>query len=422
MSDFVEYLDSLSNLGISPSLDSIKCLSAILDEPQANYDSIQVTGTNGKTSVSKFLSAILSNHKKKCGLYLSPHLQQYNERWSIDGGNISDSSLEEVGRLLRRSVAKAEAILGPRHLTQFEVLTGFAILYFHLEKVDVAIFEVGMGGKWDATSVVKPVVSILTSISMDHSDYLGDTIEEIAKEKSFVIKVETKAVCGMVDDSIKKILIDRAKSQNGEIFFLGDSYSFRDDTNAKSISIDGLFTTYNGLDLGRFSKFQIGNLVMAVAAAELYLGDALLEEGISKALDEVELIGRAELISSRPRILLDGAHNEAGSQVLSQVLNEEYQFDKLILILSVLRDKDVLKVLSNLLPIANSVIVTGNRNPRSLSVEELGDLINSAGYMAVLRTDMVSALQYAKELASVGDLICVTGSLYGVGEARDALQ
>ena len=422
MSNFVDYLDSLSNLGIEPSLEGIKCLSHFLDDPHSNYDVIQVTGTNGKTSVSKFLSAILSNHGRKTGLYLSPHLQQYNERWSIDGSNISNSRLEEVGGLLRRSVEKADVLLKPRRLTQFEILTGLAFLYFYLEKVDVAIFEVGMGGRWDATSVVKPAVSILTTISMDHADYLGGTIEAIAKEKSYVIKEGTIAVAGRIDVSVKKILAERAREQTGEIYFLGDDYDVSTLQGSGSVSIDGIFTVYDGLSMREFSKFQIDNLAMAVAAAEVYLREELSVEGINKALDEVELIGRAELISDEPRILLDGAHNEAGSRVLSEVLREDYKFDKLILILSVLRDKDVLKVLSNLLPIAGSIIATSNYSPRSLSAEELGDLINKSGFEVNLRSDMESALKYAKALAGISDLICVTGSLYGVGEARGMLQ
>jgi len=422
MNDFVEYLDSLSNLGISPSLKGIECLTKIMGDPQTDYDSIQVTGTNGKTSVSKFLSAILSNHKKQCGLYLSPHLQQYNERWSVDGYDISNSRLEEVGKDLRSSVDKANESLEPRRLTQFEVLTGFALLFFNLEKVDVAVFEVGMGGKWDATSVVKPSVSALTTISMDHSDYLGDSIGEIAKEKSHVIKERTKAVAGSVDGLVKKILSDRSKDQNTEIFFLGDDYQVIIDELSGGVNVEGLYAKYDGLDIRGFNKFQSNNLAIAVVAAELYLEEALCVEGINRALEEVEIIGRAEMICDRPRILLDGAHNEAGSKVLAEVLRNEFKFEKLILILSMLKDKEVPKVLKNLLPFAGTIIATSNQNPRSLTNDELGSLIIKSGYEPLLRSDMDSSLSVAKDLAGDGDLICVTGSLYGVGEAREVLQ
>ena len=422
MNDFIDYLETLSNLGISPSLGGIECLAKIMGDPQSEYDSIQITGTNGKTSTSKFLASILSNHQRKCGLYLSPHLQHYNERWSIDGDDISYSRLAEVGKVLRDWVDKADIALAPRRITQFEVLTGFAILYFHLEKVDVAVFEVGMGGKWDATSVVKPAVSALTTISMDHSDYLGDSIEAIAKEKSHVLKVGTKAVAGRVDDSVKKILTDRAEDQNGEIYFLGDDYKVSARDVSGRVRIDGIFAVYNGLDTRGISKYQIDNLAVAVAAAELYLNEALSIEGIRRSLDQVKLVGRAELISYEPRILLDGAHNEAGSIALGEVLRDEYKFDKLILVLSMLRDKDLPKVLKNLLPLAGSVVATCNHNPRSLSAKELQDIIIDSGHDAALAGDMKSAISNAMEQAGDGDLICVTGSLYGVGEARDALQ
>lgn len=417
MSEFKVYLDSLSNLGISPSLEGIRRLVKEIGDPQNSFDAVQITGTNGKTSTARFLSNILRHHSLRCGLYLSPHLQDYNERWSVDGNEISDGRLEELGAELIGYVKKANAAMGGRKLTQFEVLTGFAFYYFMKEKIDVAVVEVGMGGRWDATSVVKPDVAIFTSVTIDHADFLGDTVEKIAAEKSHVIKENTAAITGYVEDSVREILTERAARQGGSIYFLGRDFDVEDDGKG-GVDIRGTNANYEGLYLPLAGEYQRRNLAVAVVAAERYLDRSLDREGLELAIADMSAPGRLELVSKNPRVLLDGAHNAAGAAELRASLEEEFAYHRLIVIISILKDKEVEAFLDTILTLADTVIVTTNDNSRALSETELFQLAKDRAINVRSAISIKAALDTAAEMAGEDDLICVTGSLYGVGEAR----
>lgn len=435
MKRFIRYLDSLSNLGISPSLAGIKALSRELGQPQKKFDSIQITGTNGKTSTARILSAILKNHGLKCGLYLSPHLQTYNERWSINGYDIGDRELEILGLKLIEYVKAAnakltisgaspsaptgkEGLASVKYLTQFEVLTGFALAYFRESAVDAAVMEVGMGGRWDATSIIHPKVAVVTTITIDHADFLGDTLAKIAREKSYVIKKGTNALAGYVRPSVQKILRRRAANREAQIKFLGQDFSFRADSSGDTFTVRGLFRDYPKLRLNLIGDFQRQNAAIAIAAAETYLGRALEPARLSKALLEAKSPGRLEIMETSPTIILDGAHNPAGAAELRRALEKDFNYGRLFFVISMLRDKDVPAFLQTVMPLAAETILTTNHNPRALSAKELAFFALEIDPKVSTAPNLKAAVDRMRAIAGPPDTICITGSLYGVGEAR----
>lgn len=426
-SQLISYLKKLTNQGVNPSLKEITLLCRELGNPQAAYRSIQVTGTNGKTSTAKMLASILKAHGLRCGLYLSPHLIKYNERLSINGRLISDQEFVELAEKVMGAVVRVNELISPRQLSEFEVLTGMAFYYFAEKQVDVAIFEVGMGGRWDATSAIIPKVAVVTKIAKDHAGYLGETLTEITSEKSYVIKDQTSAVSGPQADEVRDVLLKRAQAMSGSVTFLGRDFDILPDRESGDISVTGLYKKYHHLKLGLGGSFQEDNAALAIAAAETYLQAALDNSKLSQALLEVESMGRWQRIGQAPAVIFDGAHNPAGISRLTEEI-EKQSFKKLILIISVLRDKEAAKMLEILLPLADIVFVTTNTNQRAMPVKELKELsvlINSkllGDKQSIIEeaSSVKDALVKAKAAANSDDLILLTGSLYGVGEGLAA--
>ncbi|MDP1809295.1 MAG: folylpolyglutamate synthase/dihydrofolate synthase family protein [Actinomycetota bacterium] len=420
-SNFSAYLDSLANFGIEPSLDGIEALCRRLGDPQKQFDVIQITGTNGKTSTARMIQALLTAHGVVCGLYLSPHLTAYHERIGVDGAEINDADFEEIGRLVREQTAVAERSLDGRRITQFEAITAAALAYFARRRVQVAVLEVGMGGRWDATSIATPLVAAITNVTMDHADWLGPELADIAGEKSYVIRAGNTVVAGPASPEVEAIFEARAQTQGARLLKSGRDFS-RLATTGDTVAIKTTAATYDGIALGVAGPWQPDNAVTAVAAAEAYFKQPFDVELVRRALAAVRSPGRAELVPGEPDIFLDGAHNLDGVNGLVDYLKTRFTGRKLVLLVSILRDKAAPAMVAKLLEAGREIIFTAGDNPRCLKPSELARLAKEHGVSATEEPQAEAALAKAKSEAGESGVVVVTGSLYLVGEIRKLLK
>lgn len=404
---FSAYLDSLANFGIEPSLDGIEALCRRLGDPQKQFDVIQITGTNGKTSTARMIQALLTAHGLSCGLYLSPHLTDYPERIGVDGVEIDDADFEEIGRSVREQTAAAERSLNGRRITQFEVITAAALAYFARRGVRVAVLEVGMGGRWDATSIASPSVAVITNVTMDHADWLGPELTDIAGEKSYVIRAGNTVITGPASPEVEAVFEARAQSEGAGLLKAGRDFSL-----ARTA----------GITLGVAGPWQPDNAAMAIAAAEAYLKQPLNAETVRRALAAVRSPGRAELFPGEPDIFLDGAHNLDGVNALVGYLSTRFSGRKLVLLVSILRDKAAPAMVAKLLEAGREIIFTASDNPRCLTPGELARLAKDHGVSATEEPRADAALAKAKSEAGKSGIVVVTGSLYLVGAIRKLLK
>ena len=319
---------------IEPSLDRISHLMTLLGDPQFAYPVIHVTGTNGKTSTARMIESLLQAMGLRTGLVTSPHLHQVTERIRLNGAPISPATFVETYDELEPylAIVDSESLAnGGPAMSYFEVLTGMAFAAFADAPVDVAVVEVGMGGAWDATNVVSPLVSVVTPIGMDHADYLGDTVELIATEKSGIIKAGSIAVLAYQDPIPAEVLLQRAALVDAMVARQGVEFSVRDRALAiggQVLSLDGLNGTYDEILLPLFGAHQAANASVALAAVEAFFGGTLtldidaIREGFGAATSP----GRLEVVRRSPTVIVDAAHNPHGAAVLAAALEESFNF------------------------------------------------------------------------------------------------
>lgn len=416
----IEYVTGALKFGINPGLERAAKACALLGNPQERYSVVQVTGTNGKTSSSRMIAAILKEEGLKVGLYTSPHLACYTERIAVNGRSVSREDFAEAIASAKPALDVTSRHLG--ELTEFEILTVAALKYFALAGADAAVLEVGMGGRWDATSVVRPKVAVITNVDLEHTDRLGSTVSEIAWDKAHIIKGGSIAVGGDLSASALREVEARCRKVGSKLLLLGRDFRVSDALDRSTgslISVAGLFGTYRGLELNAIGGFQRVNAAIAVAASEALAGGPLSESGVAKALSAVSCPGRMEIISREPFVLVDGAHNPAGMRELVSSLKAICGGRKPVFVVSVSSDKDIAGIVRELRGFAERLIFTENDSYRSASV---GELIANAGDSAFdAEPNMRRAIEKAIESAK-GDPVVITGSLYAVGEARGALS
>ena len=411
------YLDETLELGIKPGTERIEALLKELRNPHTKFETILVTGTNGKTSTSRIVSCILSGHGYKTGLYTSPHLHSYCERYAIDGKNISEKELVSSLEKMKPAIDKANNKLGDP-LSNFEILTALGFYYFAKKKVDCAVLEVGMGARFDATCLTHPKVSVITNVELDHTDYLGSSIAKIATEKSFVIKEGTNVITGDLKQDAKEVIKKRSNEMMGKVSALGkdfELYSTRSlPRHHKSLMIEGLYGKYEDVEISTAGKYQAINACLALAAAELFLKKRLDLDSFRVSLKKLKFIGRLEIVRENPTVIIDGAHNPAGARNLAKALKHEFNYDKLILILAIFKDKDFKGIIEELAPLANEVIFSENSSQRCMKANELTYANNNCRII----TSLAEAIKEAKKIARRDDLILITGSLATVTDAR----
>jgi dihydrofolate synthase/folylpolyglutamate synthase len=423
-------------------LDRMRELLARLGNPQHALKIVHVAGTKGKGSTASMIASVLSAAGYRTGLYSSPHLERVEERFMIDGQICPRADLAElVGRI--RPVVEAmdgEASAGQRDitpLTYFEITTALALVRFALARVDAAVLEVGMGGRLDSTNVCQPLVSIITSISYDHTQQLGSTLAEIAREKAGIIKPGVPVVSGVSEDEPRGVIAATARQHKSRLLELGRVFDFEyrppralDEQPALgqmdfTYHADGMTQTVDGLELALVGRHQAANAAVCMAAlAELARGGfEIPESAVRRGLAEVRWPARIELVRSRPAVVLDSAHNVASVGALVEVLEESCSSPRRLLVFATTRDKDVRGMLEVLLPRFDEVIFTRYwANPRGVPPEELDRL---AGELSPIRrhicTDPATAWRLARQLATEQHLVCITGSLFLAAEMRAAI-
>lgn len=424
-----EYLNRAGLFCIKPSLDRIRLLCAKLGNPQLDYPSIHITGTNGKTSVACMVAAILEETGRKVGRFTSPHLQSVCERIAVNGRPISKKDFASVTEEIIPLAEQTNRETGDP-LTYFEINTAQAFLYFSERKVDVAVVEVGMGGRWDATNVLPSKVQVITTVGLDHVAELGGTLEKIAWEKAGIIKEGGVVICGVGEEELFQIIEGEAETRGATIYRLGWdfqvmyrlAYGLDSGRVGQVVGIKGLFRDYGELFVPLLGEHQAANAACAVAACEAFCGSPRgisaqeVERGMSKARNP----GRLEVVSLNPLVILDGAHNPQGAERLAQVLSGDLDFRRLILVFGIMEDKDAGGILAHLLPLASEVVFTRSSTSRSADPHKLAEAVRRRKPVHVVDS-VPEALKRAKALAEVDDAVCVTGSLYLVGEARTAL-
>ena len=416
----LNYLKQLDKFGVQPGLERIELLLDYLDNPEEELNIIHIAGTNGKGSTAALLTSIYKEAGYKVGTYNSPEIVEFNERIRINDTYISDDRLATLIQELKPVIQKVENELA--HPTFFEVVTAAAILYFAQEKVDLAILEVGMGGRFDATNVGQSLLSVITNVSLDHKEYLGDDLSEITLEKGGIIEEDQPVITAANKEEVKDKLAEIAAEKEADLINVND-YFFWDKKETpgriQKLDISGLRRTYKDLVLPLLGSYQITNTVTAIGVVEiLYNKYPIAPKFIKEGINKVEWPGRLEVVSEEPLIILDGAHNQAGAKQLCIEL-QKLNYERLILVLSFLGDKDYQSMIDQLINFADKLILSQNNNPRAASVEKLFDYAQNYEADIELEEDLIKAVDYALKDAAEKDLILIGGSLYTVSQIRE---
>jgi dihydrofolate synthase / folylpolyglutamate synthase len=418
----VEYLYGLQKHGMKFGLDNITRLLYALGNPHRSFRSVHVAGTNGKGSTSCMIESILRTSGCRTGLFTSPHLVSFTERIRVDGLEIS----EEDVVLLAEEVRGAAGKIRDFSPTFFEVVTAMAFLYFRQSEVEWAVIEVGLGGRLDATNVILPEVTVLTAIGLDHREFLGNTLREVAAEKAGVIKPGVPVVAAPQAPEVIAVIEARSSEKGSSLFRCGREFApaaVREDSHGLSFSYRGE-REYDDLHLPLAGEHQAINAALAVKTEEILTGKYPgMTCRVREGLEAVRWPGRIEVVKENPLIIIDGAHNPDAAAALSMHLEKMLSrgFRRVILIVGIMGDKDIDGILRRLLPVATVVISTSASYSRAASAEILSARAASLGYTSVLSTGVADAIRKAAALYAPGDVIVVTGSFYTIGEAKEIL-
>ena len=417
---------------IAPTLERISALTDILGSPQLTYPTIHVGGTNGKTSTSRMIDSLLFEMGLRTGRFTSPHLESYLERISINGQPISAAELifayNDISPYLDLMDSKFE-----NPISFFEAMTALAFAAFAEHPIDVGVIEVGMGGEWDATNVVQAGVSVITPIGLDHTEYLGNTLTEIAKTKGGILKTGGFGVLAQQEPEAAIELLRRAAEVGIDLAREGVEYSLASRAVAvggQLISIKGLNETFDDIFLPLHGKHQAANAATALVAVEAFFGDTALDhDAVRAGFAAATSPGRCEVVHRDPTILLDAAHNPHGAKALAETISNEFTFDEVIGVVASFGDKDVRGILLELEPIMNEIIVTTNSSPRSMKLSELEKLAieifgkDRVTAIETLEAAIDQAIKDAKRPLSDDSVgVLITGSVITVGESRSIIN
>ncbi|PJJ63452.1 bifunctional folylpolyglutamate synthase/dihydrofolate synthase [Compostimonas suwonensis] len=422
-----------------PRLEATRRAVELLGDPQQSFSIVHLTGTNGKTSTSRLVESILRAYGLRTGLFTSPHLLRFNERIMIDGEPIGDETLAANWADIEPYLLMVDAELeeaGEPALTFFEAMTVLAFASFADAPVDVAVIEVGMGGEWDSTNVADGDVAVFTPISLDHTARLGNTIAEIAKTKSGIIKPAAAVVSAAQPAAAIAELRRAAELSEASLVEQGTDFEVLSSAPAvggQLLSVRGLAGTYNELLLPLYGEHQAQNAAVAIAAVESFLGggtQALSAEALTEGLATATSPGRLQLIGTEPPVLVDAAHNPAGAAALAAAVAENFDFDELTVVLGILTDKDAEGIVRALAPVASRFVVTQSGSERTRPFAELASLVSEtagleAGVGVTATGSLAEALEAARAWAGEAPKrgVLVTGSITLIGDtmtiARD---
>jgi len=423
----IDFLYGLQKHGIKLGLSNTIQLMHMLGQPQKSFRSVHLAGTNGKGSTATAIASILSSSGFRVGLFTSPHLVSFTERISINGTRITETEVIETAEAVRSAIRPTD--LNP---TFFEFVTAMAFYYFRQRSVDWAVVETGMGGRLDATNIIEPEASVITNISMDHREFLGQTLSDIAFEKAGIIKPHIPVVTASLDPEVIGVLSDIAESRNSGFHLLNRDFS----GTLISMDTQGIIFDYSGdaqyrrLIMPVSGKHQLYNACAAIRTAELLMKNhALTDESIRAGLNRVRIEGRLERVLDTPPVIIDSAHNPGAAASLADSMKDLFPGKKIILVAGIMDDKDIVEVLKPLVRISHTVLLTRARYDRAARPEKLSAIVSSlmaSGQSerpeSVSNTHSVpEALKTALDRCTEDCIVLVTGSFYTTGEVKEVL-
>ncbi len=424
-SQTIDYLFGLQRMGIKLGLENISRVLRAMGNPQEGLKAVHVGGSNGKGSTAAHLESFYLQTGLKVGLYTSPHFLSFTERIRINRREITQ---QEVVDWTRRILSEVPDLAAGGHgnsplpITFFEFTTAMALGYFQEKGVDLGILEVGMGGRLDATNVCVPMVTVITTVSLEHQDYLGRSLAQIAREKAGIIKPGVPVVSGVVHPGAQKVILDTCKEKGSPLYRLGKEIAASG--TPQEFHYRGLKSSYRALSTNMRGRHQVRNAAMAIAAAELLgeMGLCVDEEAIRRGLRDVQWPGRQHYLAGPPRVLLDGAHNPEAMRSLCSSLRKEYRYDRLRVLMGVMRDKDHRRMLSMIAPLAYELVFCRPQMDRAEDPWVLQAQALALGARATVVESVSQGFQDLLQRACKDDLICVTGSLFVVGEVMAYLK
>lgn len=420
--DAVSYVENMEGHGSKLGLKRVYALLSHLKNPQKGLKIIHVAGTNGKGSTCAMLSSILREAGYKVGIYTSPHLISYNERYVINNDCISNADFAAYVTRLSECYNKMKADKEETP-TVFEMMTALAFIYFAEQKVDILLLEVGLGGRFDATNVIEsPILSIITSIGMDHMDYLGNSLSGIAMEKGGIIKEGRPVVLYTQQNEVVEVIKKIAKDKNAALFYAENQHMdiISQDLRKTVFSLKNEYVSYESIEMGLLGDYQLMNCATVLLSCEALkqLGIILTQNNILNGIKKARWDGRMEFFCGTPPVLMDGAHNTDGITMLAKSIKTYFQNQPVTLLIGVLGDKEYLKMLALLLPLAKNIVVTEPNNPRALPTDCLAALCEKFQKPVYKDADIGNAFEKAKEVAGSTGVVCCAGSLYLIGEIR----
>jgi dihydrofolate synthase/folylpolyglutamate synthase len=404
-----------------PDLSRITALAELLDHPERKYPSIHVTGTNGKTTTARLVTALACEHGLPTGTCTSPHLHALTERLALCGDAISEDEFAEEYERLQPFLREVDR-LGER-VTYFETLTALAYVWFADKPVSLGVFEVGMGGTWDATNLVAGDVAVLCPIALDHPE-LGSTVREVATEKAGIIKEGKVAVCRDQPREALRVIEARCAEMESRLLLEARDFALAgrlQGVGGQVLAVQGIHGRYEDLRLHLFGEHAARNAAAALVAVEAFLDRPLSRESVELAFASATSPGRLEVLARRPLLVVDGAHNPAGAEAMTRAVREAFTWDTLHLVMACSANKDIDGIVRAVAPLGPSVYATRNSSARSAPVERVASASRDAGLETQELGSVPEALAAARAEAAEADLILVTGSLYTVADARSAL-
>jgi len=424
-------LDRWPESRIHPTLDRIALLADLLGSPQLSYPTIHIAGTNGKTTTTRLIDALCQQLGLRTGRFTSPHLESFLERIAINGAPIAEATMIRTFEEIAPFFELVDQRMANR-LSFFEAMTGLAFVAFAEHPVDVGIFECGMGGEWDSTNVIESKVSVVTPIGLDHMQYLGNTLGEIAKTKAGIIKSGSFTVLARQELDPAQELLRKCAEVDSTPIREGIEYGIEERALAvggQLLKIRGVYGEYSDLFLPLHGEHQASNAATALAAVEVFAGEKALDQDlVREALATASSPGRCEVVNRNPTIIIDAAHNPHGAKSLRKTIATEFHFDSVIGIVAMMGDKDAGGILVEFEPMMDEVIITRNTSHRAAEVEELADSAREIfGHDRVstapsLASAIASAVERAKSAEENQTAILIAGSVISAGEARTLIR
>ena len=417
----VAYLDDHIGRGVVPGLDRIKALLDLMGNPEDAYPIIHVAGTNGKTSVTRMATLLCVAHGLSTGTFTSPHLERVEERFAINGRNPDEESFIQAVHDVKAFADIFEARMN-ENLTYFELTAALAVSWFADQAVDAAVIEVGLGGRLDATNAVHGRVAVLTSVGIEHTEYLGDTLEEIAEEKLAIAEEGAVLVTGPLPQNIERQARRTAARLGINAHVYGSDFSIEGANPALggwNLDIQGIHGLYEDIYLPVHGRFQTVNLAVALAATEALVGRELDHEAVVDGVAAFSAPGRMEPVAAKPMVMVDSAHNAPGFEILAQALFEEFAHTKWVLVLGAMEDKDVVSMIGSVRDRISRIVTTAVDADRAIPATELAALIAPHVDVEIgAIDDPAEAIEVARTLAGEEGAVLVAGSIYLGGTIR----